>query len=564
MKLAFLELTYKNIASVGAKPITIDLVSNKKILITGKNGAGKSTMLEALCFALFGKPFRSIKKGQLVNCVNKKGLLVELKFTDGKNLYHIKRGIKPNIFDITRNGEEIKESASVKDFQTFFENEIIKMNLASFKQTIILGTAGYVPFMQLTAATRRVLIEDLINLSIYSKMDKLNKDVTKGIKQQMDALEIKLTGMRNEYDAHMTHINNQKSMSADFINQLTETHQKHIETATSLQREILQITQEVADVVVGDDFTAKLNACNNAMTQVKTRMSTTQRTIDFFHANDSCPTCKQNISKDHSDVVLSGLNQEQETMKEKLDIVIEKNDAFTKAQREFMQATNELRQLQTKIQNNKYMLQGEINSAKVTQSRIDDAKKTTAIDTTRVDQLTVEIKEHREIKTELFEEMYARKIVIGMLKDSGIKAVVMKRYIPLINKKINHYLKILGADYTFTLDSEFNEIIKSRGREDFSYNSFSQGEKARIDLSLLFTWRDVASLVSGAEINLLILDEVGDSATDAEGVQAIHSIIDSIKANTIIISHREEHDMSMFNKHIKMVKQGRFSIMAES
>jgi DNA repair exonuclease SbcCD ATPase subunit len=563
MKLTFKRLTYKNITSVGAKPIEIDLANFRKILITGKNGAGKSTMLEALCFALFGKPFRNIKKGQLVNCVNKKAMLIELWFSDGKNDYHIKRGIKPNVFDITRNGEEIKEAASVKDFQTFFETDIIKMNMASFKQTIILGTAGYVPFMQLTAANRRVLIEDLINLSIYSKMDKLNKEVVKEIKQQMDALEIKLTGLRNEHDAHMTHINKQKQMSEGFVAQLKEAHKKHVDEAMVLQKEILKLTQELSEIVVGEDFTAKLNACSSAMTQINTRIDSVQRNIDFFSANDSCPTCKQAISKSHSDVVVHGLSNDKTLMKEKLDIAKGKSDNFTITQRAFIEAANEVRKIQSEVHNRKFMLTNEIARAKLAQKNIDDAQTEVEIDTTRVDELNVEIKEKREVKTDLFEEMYARKIVLGMLKDSGIKAVVMKRYIPVINKKINQYLKTLGADYTFTLDSEFNEIIKSRGREDFSYTSFSQGEKARIDLSLLFTWRDIATLVSGTEINLLILDEVFDSATDGEGVEAIHSILETLKGNIVVISHREEHDVNRFNKHVKMVKKGRFSVMNE-
>lgn len=561
MKLTFEKLSYKNIMSVGAKPIEIDFTSHKKILVTGKNGGGKSTMLEALCFALFGKPFRDIKKSQLVNCINKKNLLVELVFNDGKNQFKITRGIKPNKFEILKNGVEIEESASVKEFQSYFETDILKMNMQSFKQTIILGTAGYVPFMSLTAANRRSLIEDLINLTVYSDMDGINKSVIKEITQQMTGLEIKLTGMRNEYDAHMQHINKQKQMSDEFIQQLRNSYQTHVDGAKLIKTTIMDLSQKVADMVIGEDYSETINRCIKASSAVSSQMSMITSNLEFFMNNDSCPTCKQHISDAHKNPIINELSNNRDEMQLKLDKVKQTHDNHLELQKKFIEVNNELRKLKMEIEQNKQMLTREVNSAKIVESNIEQALQKVDIDTSRVDVLTSEMAELRKQKTEFFEELYARKIVMSMLKDSGIKSVIMKRYIPIINKKINGYLKTLGADYTFTLDQEFNESIKSRGREDFSYTSFSQGEKARIDLSLLFTWRDVASIVSGTEINLLILDEVSDSATDAEGVAAIHKIIDNMTATVMIISHREEHDANLFNKRIRMVKRGRFTTM---
>lgn len=563
MKLTFKKLAYKNVMSVGAKPIVINLESMKKILITGKNGGGKSTMLEALCFALFGKPFRNIKKNQLINTLNKKGLLVELWFDDGKNEYYIKRGIKPNVFEIKKNNEEMTESASVKDFQLMFETDILKMNIQSFKQTIILGTAGYTPFMELPAGQRRTLIEDLINLTIYSRMDQLNKSVVKEIKQQMDALEIRLNGLRNEYEAHMSHIEKQRSMSDAFIGSLKVTYKGHVDAAKTLNGDIQTLAQNLSGVILGTYDAAMLNKCRQALAMIDAKVNQIETNKNFFHTHDTCPTCKQSINDDWKHSIVSGLELELGVYGEKRTKAQTTFDELEAAQEAYEDAQTLINCLNHSVVVKKQLMAGELTRAKQLKSQIEQAEKTAEIDTTRVDQLAIEIEEARTEKTDLFEEMYARKIVLGMLKDSGIKAVVMKRYIPIINKKINSYLKMLGADYTFTLDQEFNEIIKSRGREDFSYTSFSQGEKARIDLALLFTWRDVASVVSGTEINLLILDEVFDSATDAEGVKAIHTILGAIKSNVIVISHREEHDRDQFNGHIRMVKKGRFTVMEE-
>ncbi|MGL4521368.1 MAG: AAA family ATPase [Bacilli bacterium] len=563
MKLTFEKIEYKNIMSVGAKPVVIDLMSNKKTLITGKNGGGKSTMLEALCFVLYGKPFRSIKKGQLLNTINKKALLVDLDFNDGKHQYHIKRGIKPNVFEITRDGQEIPELAAVKDFQTMFETDIIKMTIQSFKQTIVLGTAGYTPFMQLTAANRRVLIEDLINLTVYSKMDVLNKAVVKEIKQQMDALVIKLDGLQSEHAAHMNHIKRQEQMSGDHIAQLQSLYDNHVEKATSIKTELLALQSQLADVVMSTDYSAEIKKCMTAFTIIGTKLHQAAQTMKFFSDNCTCPTCKQEIDETYKSGIVSGLSQESETLKNKQTLAKQHESKYIDLQQAFTKQQQELAALSAQINGKKGLIASEVYNANSMKAKIEQAKNVPAVDRSRVDELDAEMEAKRVEKSEMFEEMYARKIVLNMLKDSGIKATVMKMYMPVINQKVNHYLTVMGADYTFTLDSEFNEVIKSRGREDFSYESFSQGEKARIDLSLMFTWRDVASVVSGTEINLLILDEIADGATDGEGVKSIHGILDGAKGNMFVISHREEHDKNLFDHHIRMIKKGRFSVMDE-
>lgn len=561
MIITFNKISYKNILSVGNQPITIDLKTNKKTLITGKNGGGKSTLLEALCFVLFGKPFRSIKKNQLVNSINKKSLLVELDFSDGKHNYTVKRGIKPNVFEIKRNGEEIAESASVKDFQLFFETDIIKMNIQSFKQTIILGTAGYTPFMELSAGNRRALIEDLINLAVFSKMDQLNKSVVKETKAQMDALELTLTGLRNEYDAHMHHIEKQRQMSDAFIAELQNTYATQVDIAVSTNNDILALNTELTGCTACDDVSDKLKRCNSALAVLDSKVKSLDDHESFFEHNDSCPTCKQQITESHKQSIINSNSALRAEYSEKRASVIEILNECKGALDLFNESQKTIARIRAEIKAKTEIVTNAAKLAKAIKAKIDAAKAETSVDMNRIDELNEKIKESRILKTELFEEMYARKIVLNMLKDSGIKSIAMKKYIPVINKKINQYLKMLGADYTFTLDEEFNETIKSRGREDFSYTSFSQGEKARIDLSLLFTWRDVASVVSGTQISLLILDEVFDSATDGEGVKAIHTILESIDSNVVVISHREEHDKTNFNQHLRMVKKGRYTTM---
>lgn len=564
MKLTFKKLIYKNLMSVGAKAIEVDLVNDKKVLITGKNGGGKSTMLEALCFALFGKPFRNIKKNQLINTINKKGLLVELWFSDGKNEYYIKRGIKPNIFEIKKNNEEVTESASVKDFQLLFETDILKMNIQSFKQTIILGTAGYTPFMELPAGQRRTLIEDLINLTIYSKMDQLNKSVVKEIKQQMDALEIKLTGLRNEHSAHQVHIEKQKTMSSTFIDGLKNAYKTHLSNAQTINNDIKILNEMLSDVILGDDVTGSITKYRHALALLDAKVNQIETTKSFFHSHDTCPTCKQSIQDDWKGQVVSELDTELTTYKTKSISAKDSLSLLEESYKSFKEQQKKIDKISSDIGYQKQSLALEITAARNLKAQIEQSENTIDIDTSRVDQLSKEIEQSRNEKTDLFEEMYARKIVLNMLKDSGIKAIVMKRYIPIINKKINEYLKSLGADYTFTLDQEFNEIIKSRGREDFSYTSFSQGEKARIDLALLFTWRDVASVVSGTEINLLVLDEVFDGAFDDEAIKRVSHIIDGMTdKNVFIISHKD-HNPDDYNRHLKMVKVGRFTTMTSN
>lgn len=558
MKLVFNRIKYQNLMSVGQKPVDIQLDSVKKTLITGKNGGGKSTLLEALCFGLFGTPFRKIKKGQLVNSQNKKNCLIELWFTYGKDEYYIKRGIKPNVFNVSKNGVEWDEASSLSDFQTRLEEQL-KISPIAFRQVVVLGTAGYVPFMELTTPNRRKLVEELLEVAVLGIMADLNKSEVKGLTQEMTLIENKIDSLRREIESHQTYIDKQKATEDSHIEDLREEFNTHItaikeyrDQISSLESQLIELTEQIDTSLSSNitKYTSVLQKLTDALTDRESM-------LESFKSG-KCPTCNQSFA-DHDKISatehnISDIIAKKKEINEKLDIALQdkvKSDSLNE----------KISAIQTEMNGLKSKMSVHVQSAKALKAKIEELENAVEIDYSKIDALKSEMSSLKEEKTKLFDQKYTRTIATDLLKDSGIKASIVKRYIPVFNKKINHYLKTMGADYTFTIDEEFNEVIKSRGREDFSYESFSQGERARIDLSLLFTWRDISSLVSGMEINLLILDEVFDSATDGDGVKSITRILDSLNSNIFVISHREEHDKEAFGRWLQMVKKGRFSVM---
>lgn len=559
MKLVFNRVKYQNLMSVGQKPVDIQLDSVKKTLITGKNGGGKSTMLEALCFGLFGTPFRKIKKGQLVNTQNKKNCIIELWFSCGRDKFYIKRGIKPNIFEITKNDIPWEEASSLGDFQTRLEEQL-KISPIAFKQVVVLGTAGYVPFMELTTPNRRKLVEELLEVAVLGIMSDMNKAEVKGLTQEMTLIENRIDSLRREIESHQTYIDKQKASEESHIDDLRTEFDTHLSAVKKYRSEISDLDSQVLTLSENFDssLSTKILQYTSALQKLGDVLTDRESMLESFKSG-VCPTCNQSFA-DHDKISATEHNiqdivSKQKEINEKLDIAKQnkvKSDSLSE----------QINSLQISANDLKSKMSVHVTSAKALKVKIEDLEGVVEIDYSKVDTLKAEMSSLKDEKTKLFDQKYTRTIATDLLKDSGIKASIVKRYIPIFNKKINHYLKIMGADYTFTIDEEFNEVIKSRGREDFSYESFSQGERARIDLSLLFTWRDISSLVSGMEINLLILDEVSDSATDAEGVKAIMRIIDSMKSsNTFIISHREEHDKESYGRWIEMTKKGRFSVM---
>ncbi|ACL78280.1 gp46 recombination endonuclease subunit [Escherichia phage JS10] len=552
------KVTYKNIMSVGQQPITIQLDKVQKTLVTGKNGAGKSTFLEAVTFALFGKPFRDVKKGQLINSSNKKDLLVELWMEyDGKE-YYIKRGQKPNVFEISCDGERLDESASSKDFQAEFE-QLIGMSYASFKQIVVLGTAGYTPFMGLSTPARRKLVEDLLEVSVLADMDKLNKSLIRETNSQIQVIDVKQDSITQQIKIYNDNEERQRKLSGENAARLQLMYDELVKEARTAKASIESLTDELLNVIVDDDPSDSMSDLSNKGFAIKNDMATFTKVVKLYETGGHCPTCMQGL-EEHGNI-LTKIKDKNFELQKSLDKINEQYQELKLIKDQVTEQRNKALAIKSQIATHKQQAITAVEKAKKVKVLIDQAAAEFVSNAEEIAALQAELDKIVSTKSSLVMEKYHRGILTEMLKDTGIKGSIIKKYIPIFNKQINSYLKIMEADYVFTLDEEFNETIKSRGREDFSYASFSQGEKARIDIALLFTWRDIASKVSGVNISTLILDEVFDSATDSEGVKSIATILNSLEdTNVFIISHRD-HDPQAYGQHLQMKKVGRFTVL---
>lgn len=562
--IVFKKLKVKNFLSFGNNDTEIDLENYKLNLVTGSNGAGKSSLLvEGLTYALFGQPFRDIKKGQLINFINDKNSVVELEFSISSDSYKIIRGQKPNILQLFKNDELIPESASVKDFQEYIQSEVLRMSLASFKQLVVLGTANFIPFMQLSSANRRKLVDDLLDVSIFTKMDQLNKGSIKEINQQMNENLIKLNSLKSELTAYTLLL---KEKNNSVFSDKEQLEQKLIEKkifAKELLSKINELKVKVealTNLIKANDVVETIKKLDNVSSVLANRIAVNTQKIQETCEKDFCLSCQQKISEEQRSFIIKGIQLEIDNdtnksnqVQEKLNSIMDELKIHKERQTELSDHNLKLVELNTKfstaIQEVKQLTE-ELNKETIVDSSVQD----------KINELNTSISELELSQQNWFNEKYLRTVLSTLLVDSGIKATVIKKFVPVINKKINMYLKLLGADYMFLLDNEFNEQIRGAGREKSSYFSFSQGEKSRVDLAIMFTWRDIASIISGTNINLLVLDEVFDSAIDSSGVSGLKSVLDSLDSNVYIISHREQLSDD-FNRHIEVIKKGRFSIL---
>ena len=566
----FKMVRWKNFLSTGNAFTQIDLDNSKSTLIVGHNGSGKSTMLDAISFALFGKPHRNINKPQLINSINNKGCVVEVEFSIGKADYRIVRGIKPGIFEIWKNETMINQSSHAKEYQKILEQNILKLNHKSFHQVVVLGSSSFIPFMQLPAGHRRDVIEDLLDINVFSKMNTLLKDRLSTLKDKIQDLSYQIDLQKNKIETQQKYIRDVKALTDQNItekeNKITQ-NQKDIDDLQSQNNELSsEIEGKQTDV---QDELNKLHDKRQSLlqysAQFRQQMATVAKEAKFYEDNESCPTCDQAISSERRDEKLTDAKSKAKELKSAMGKLTEESDQVEQAISTANDALAEIRDKQSSIHSNIQQisrLQAEIRSLEedITGSATADLR-----------QAEADLKQYTDSKNSLLEEKfkfsdeYSYNQVMGeMLKDTGIKTKIIKQYLPVINKLVNQYLQVLDFFVHFDLDESFNETIRSRHRDEFTYDSFSEGEKQRIDLSLLFTWRQIAKMKNSVATNLLILDETFDSSLDHEGVDNLLKILYTLgdDTNIFVISHKGEILDGKFNAKIEFKKEKNFSKIA--
>jgi DNA repair exonuclease SbcCD ATPase subunit len=543
----FKKIRWKNFLSTGNQFTELDFTLNATNLIIGTNGAGKSTVLDALTFSLFGKPFRKINKPQLINTVNEKDCRVEVEFSVGKIEWRVVRGIKPAIFEIYRNGALLDQSSAALDQQKWLEQTVLKMNYKSFTQIVILGSSTFVPFMQLPAAHRREVIEDLLDIKIFSSMNTIIKDKIRVIRDEVKTLELKKESLNDKVQMQKDFIEELENRGKENIKDkeisimsLTEESGLLMSDNESLEEPLRKYIRE-QDQITG--YADKLRKLGNLKGKISQKVSTITKEHKFFTENTVCPTCTQEIDEDFR---INRISDAQSKAKElqsgykELEVAIKEEE---ERERQFLTLSKEISKLTNGISQNNIKISGCQRQIRTLESEIQTI-------TNRLENRNTEhekLEQFRDNLQNTYEDLATKKDSINyydftysLLKDGGVKSKIIKKYLPLINQQVNRYLQMMDFYINFTLDEEFNETVQSPIHEDFSYASFSEGEKMRIDLALLFTWREVARFKNSVNTNLLIMDEVFDSSLDGFGTEEFLKIIRYVirDANIFVISHK--------------------------
>ena len=568
--IVFESVRYKNILSTGNTWTEVQLNRSKSTLIIGDNGAGKSTMLDALTFALYGKPFRNIKKNQLVNSVNGKGLEVEARFSIGGNKYLIIRGIKKNKFEIYKNGEMLNQDASIRDYQAYLEDTILKLNYKSFGQVVVLGSSTFVPFMQLKAGERREVIEDLLDIQIFTVMNTLLKDRLSENKTAITDIKYNIDLLNNRITSSKTHNESIRQLREGEVDKLKEKLREQIaivetqqEAVDTLITEVSDLTGEIADKA---ETKAKLKELQELDRELVTKHRALTKEVEFYHDHDNCPTCKQGIDHQFKEETVSSHSAKTAEIEEARGQLKEKGAKLEERIDEIDGVESTIGEKNIEMGEHRITSKIAMNSCKsIKEELVGAEKEATEVDTQEIADLEAELRTGHADQTSLFDEKETLGIVSSMLKDGGIKTRIIKQYVPVMNKLINKYLSAMDFFVQFELDENFNETIKSRFRDVFSYSSFSEGEKLRIDLALLFTWRAVAKLRNSVSTNLLIMDEIMDSSLDTSGTEEFLKIIQDLTAdsNIFIISHKGDQLFDKFHSVIRFEKVKNFSRIAQ-
>lgn len=565
----FKSVRFKNILSTGNAWTEISLDRNKSTLIIGHNGAGKSTMLDAISFALYGKAFRNINKKQLLNSINQKELLVEISFNIGPKDYLVKRGIKPNVFEIWCNGELINQDAAARDYQSYLEETILKLNYKSFGQVVVLGSSTFVPFMQLKASERRNVIEDLLDIQIFTVMNTLLKERVSKNKEEITEIKYQIDLLKNKIESAKEHNESIRELKEGEVVKLKDKLKEQITLIEAEQSAVDNLVQEVSKLAesVSDKpaMKKKLQELEKIDGQLSAKLSKLRKDIAFYEDHDNCPTCRQGIEHDFKEQTVSesaGKIEEIETAQTELN---GKRESVTTRLNEIDEVEASMSSMNLEMSEHNANYKMAMNVCKSIKNELTEAEESVeAIDVSHIQKIEDDLTSNHQKQVELFEDKEMLSLVSSMLKDGGIKTRIIKQYVPVMNKLINKYLASMDFFVQFELDESFNETIKSRFRDEFSYSSFSEGEKLRIDLALLFTWRAVSKLRNSVSTNLLVMDEIMDSSLDDSGTEEFLKIINEITAdsNVFIISHKGDQLHDKFDSTIRFEKTKNFSRMA--
>ncbi len=570
--ITFEKVRWKNFLSTGNVFSEVDLQRSRTNLIVGTNGSGKSTILDALTFSLFGRPFRKISKSMLVNSVNEKDTMVEIEFSIGKNKYTIVRGIKPNKFKVYCNGEPWDEDAKAVDQQKNLEQNVLKMNFKSFTQIVVLGSSTFVPFMRLPGAQRREIIEDILDIQVFSIMntrlkDKIreNREEIKDLDYQVHLLEEKIELQKN-YMLELkkkaeAEIDKKKEKIVEFLNEEKNSN----EELNNLTLQISKINEEMSDYAKSSD---KLNQLNTILIKLNAKINTCKKEHQFFEDHDECPTCHQDLEKNFVFAMTGALETKIKDMDNgyaELQTAIEEEQ---KRNDKFITLSQQVNELNTTVSHTNYQLmtiRQQVTDIETEIKELEGATPDKKAEYNKLEGLLNEKKDVKKAYVDSKKECDVLNVATSLLKDSGIKTRIIKTYLPTMNKLINQFLQSMDFYVNFTLDENFDETIKSRYRDVFTYESFSEGEKARIDIALLLTWRSIAKLKNSVDTNLLILDEIFDGSLDQSGTSDLGWILRNFDDNTnvFVISHKTILD-DKFDRTITVSKDKNYSVLEET
>lgn len=564
----FKKIRWRNFLSTGNQFTEVSLNNNSTTLVIGENGAGKSTILDAICFGLFGKAFRNVNKPQLVNSINQKNCTVEIEFKIGRKEYKVIRGMKPGIFEIYQDNNLLNQDAAVKDYQNYFEDKILKLNYKSFTQIVILGSASFTPFMQLAQGTRREVIEDILDIQIFSVMNNILKNRILETKDKVREIETRIELEKQKVKLQQDYIKqleeDKKKRHDDVQLKINETY----ESIKIIEEKIERLTGELrslSDSIKDDNEISKRRAeMVSLYKSLQTRITKIADEISFYEEHDTCPTCAQILSSELKETAIGKHAHKKEeictavdTLNNKIQELEIRADEIIASKQKILEVQNEITSHNTEIivgQNYIKKLQKEIEETTNNQDSIEEAK-------IQLKHMAKQVVNDVDNRSKLKEHSFYLDAAATLLKDTGIKTKIIKQYLPVINKLVNKYLAAMDFFVSFELDENFSEVIKSRHRDDFSYASFSEGEKQRIDLALLFTWRTIAKMKNSVSTNLLLLDEVFDSSLDANGTDFVMSLLNTIgeEVNVFVISHKGDQLLDKFGNVIKFEKYQNFS-----